>query len=202
MVDVTLHFPIVWILNNETCNSVLNALKGVYCNFGLPNKILTDNGPRFKATEFKEFHQKLGVMTDTSSAYNHQSVGSVERMVQTVKQIITKNPENTWLALLIYKATWIPSINKSPAELLNSRKFQTNPPIIDWNQNKLNESEIENLADKCQSITSKDIQLPKLDIGMRVLYDKNPDSTNIKCPHWCKCTVKNRKSKEISYFNQ
>ena len=64
------------------------------------------------------FIKNLGVMTDTSSACNHQSVGSVERMVQTVKQIMTRNPENTRLAMLIFKATWIPEIYKSPGELL------------------------------------------------------------------------------------
>ena len=116
---------------------------------------------------------------------------------------MTMNPENTWLAMLIYKATWRPSINKSPAELLNSRKFQTNLPIIDWNQKKSNESEIESLADKCQSnsTTSNGKELPKVDIGMRVLHDKNPDSTKIKHPPWCKGTVKNRKSKEIPYID-
>ena len=54
---------------------------------------------------------------ERSSAYNHQSVRSVERMVQTVKQIMTRKPDNMWLAMLIFKATYIPSINKSPAEL-------------------------------------------------------------------------------------
>ena len=55
-----------------------------------------------------------------------------------------------------------------------------------------NEPEIETLVDKCQSTTSKGREMPKLDIGMRVLYDKNPNSTKIKCPQWCKGTVKNR----------
>ena len=62
------------------------CLKGGYCDFGLPKKVLTDSGPCFKAIEFKEFHQKLGVITDTSSAYNSWSVGSVEGMVQTVNR--------------------------------------------------------------------------------------------------------------------
>ena len=37
-------------------------------------------------------------------------------------------------------------------------------------------------------------ELPKLDVGMRVLYDKNPDSTRIKHPQWCKGTIKNREN--------
>ena len=78
IVDVTSRSPVVCILSNETCSLVVNVLKGVYCDFGLPRKIITDNGPCFKAVDFTEFHDKLGVITKTSSAYNHQSVGSVE----------------------------------------------------------------------------------------------------------------------------
>ena len=110
----------VRILRNETTSCVLNALKGIYCDFGLPKTIISDNGPCFKAKEFSEFHTKLGVVTETISSYNHASLGSAERMVQTVKQIMVKNPQNTWLAMLIFKATMIPEIQKSPAELLNS----------------------------------------------------------------------------------
>ena len=36
VVDMTSRFSVVRILNTETTKSVLNALKGVYCNFGLP----------------------------------------------------------------------------------------------------------------------------------------------------------------------
>ena len=60
-----------------------------------------------------------------------------------------ENPQNTWLIVLIFKATWIPDIHKSPAELLNSRKFQTNLPMIDLNQ-KVYEPEIKNLVDRHQ----------------------------------------------------
>ena len=66
-------FPVVRILNSETTKSILNALKGIYCNFGLPKKIISDNGPCFKTVDFVEFHDKLGVMTETCSAY-HASI--------------------------------------------------------------------------------------------------------------------------------
>ena len=45
VVDVTTWFPAVRILRNETTSSVLNALKCVYCDFGLPKTIISDNGP-------------------------------------------------------------------------------------------------------------------------------------------------------------
>ena len=37
-------------------------------------------------------------------------------------------------------------------------------------------------------------ELPKLDVGTPVLYDKNPDSTKIKRPKWCKGMIKNRQN--------
>ena len=81
------------------------------------------------------------------STYNPQSVGCVEHMVQTIKQIMTRNRENAWLVMLIFKATDIPGINKSPSELLNSRKYRTDLPTIDLSQ-KSNESKIDKLVER------------------------------------------------------
>ena len=195
VVDVTSWFPAVRILRNETTSSVLNALKGIYCNFRLPKTIISDNGPCFKAKEFRDFHTKLGVITETISSYNHASLSSAEHKVQTVKQIMVKNPENTWLTMLIFKATMIPEVQKSPSKLLNSCKYRTNLPMIDFSQLRNNEP-VEKLNHKCELKAQKESgkELPKLDVGTPVLYDKNPDSTKVKRPKWCKGTIKNREN--------
>ena len=171
VVDVTSRFPVVRILNSDTTKSVLNALKGVHCDFGLPKKVLTDNGPCYKSMDFNEFHTKLDVTTGTISSYNHASLGSAEQMVQTVKQIMVKNPNNTWLAMLIFKATMIPKVQKSPSELLNSCKYRTNLPMIDFTQSR-NDGPIEKLIQKCKIKAKAGKELPKLDVGTPVLYDK------------------------------
>ena len=67
VVDVTSQFPVIRILNNETCMSVLNTLKGIYCDFGLPKRVPSDNGPCFKTEEFVNFHIKFGVTIEKSS---------------------------------------------------------------------------------------------------------------------------------------
>ena len=59
VVGVTSQFPVVRILRNEMTTSVINALKGIYCDFGLPRKIISDKGPCFRLVDFKEFHTKL-----------------------------------------------------------------------------------------------------------------------------------------------
>ena len=36
--------------------------------------------------------------------------------------------------------------------------------------------------------------MPKLDVGTPVLYGKNPDSTKVKIPKWCKGTIRDRQN--------
>ena len=136
----------------------------------LPRRVLTDNGPCFKSQKNIEFHEKLGISVEKSSACYHQSVGSVERMVQTTKQIMHKNSDNAWLAMLIFRATDIPGINKSPSEILNGRKFRTNLPMIDVHQ-KSREAEIESLAKKRLSKGIKGQELSRLPVETPILYD-------------------------------
>ena len=87
----------------------------------------------------------------------------------------------------------IPKIQKSPSELLNSHKYRTNLPMIDFSQSKPDEP-VEKLIQKCElkAKSASGKELPKLDVGTPVLYDRNPDSTKIKRPKWCKGTIKDR----------
>ena len=114
-------------------------------------------------------------------------------MARTVKQIMIKNPQNAWLGMLIFKATMIPEIQKSPSELLNSCKYRTNLPMIDFTQSR-NDEPIEKLIQKCEVKAKTGKELPKLDIGTPVLYDKKLDSTKVKIPKWCKGTIKDRQN--------
>ena len=193
IVDVTSRFPVVRNLTRETTKAIVTSLKHIYADFGLPKRVLSNNRPCFKAREYQEFHAKLGVMVEYSSAYNHQSVGSVERMAQTMKQILSKNGDDAWLAMLIYKTTSIPGIYKSPSEILSGRKYRTNLPIIDI-QSKENEVEIKKLYQKRElSQKGKTLpELPSIPDGSKILYEKNPDSSKIKCPEWVKGTVKDK----------
>ena len=93
--------------------------------------------------------------------------------------------------MLIFRATDIPGINKSPSEILNGRKFRTNLPMIDVHQ-KSSAAEIESLAEKRLSKGIKGQELSRLPVGTPILYDSNPDSTKIKRPTWLKCMVKDR----------
>ena len=118
---------------------------------------------------------------EKTSTYNHQSVGAVERMVQTMKQIMAKNADEAWLAMLIFRATNIPGLNKSPGEILNGRKYRTGLPVINVHKNDT-EREIEKLSENRANLasSSKGKELPKIPVGAEILYEFNPDSDKNK----------------------
>ena len=65
--------------------------------------------------------------------------------------------------------------------------------MIDFSQSR-NDEPVEKLIHKCEfkAKSTSGKELPKLDVGIPVLYDNNPDSTKVKRPKWCKETIKNR----------
>ena len=90
---------------------------------GYPDEIVTDNGPPFNSQDFNRFLSKLGITHTTSSPLYPQSNGSVERMVQMVKTLLSKN-SNTWSfqeVLADLRATRIGTGLPSPAEILHGR---------------------------------------------------------------------------------
>ena len=105
VVDLFSRFPVIRQLSGESTKLVLDALKGIFSDFGIPETIISGNGPCYKSQELNVFCGRFDVKHVTSSAYNHQANAIAERSVQTVKHLMTKNPNDTWLALLILKST-------------------------------------------------------------------------------------------------
>ena len=101
VVDLFSCFPVVRQLSGESTKLVLDALKGIFSNFGIPETIISDNGSCYKSQEFNAFCSIFDIKHVTGSAYNHQANAIAERSIQTVKHSMTKNPNDTWLALLI-----------------------------------------------------------------------------------------------------
>ena len=172
-------------LSGENTKLVLEALKSIFSDFGIPETIISDNGPCYKSQEFNIFCSRFDIKHVTGSAYNHQANAIAERSIQTVKHLMTKNPNDIWLALLILKSTPISGINKSPTELLCNRKFRTNLPIMKYASDLSHQTKLRGDPTKYQ--TSSKALVP-LNLGSRILYNKSPDSTTR--PEWSKGIVK------------
>ncbi|XP_047988852.1 uncharacterized protein K02A2.6-like isoform X1 [Leguminivora glycinivorella] len=134
VVDYYSKFIEVASLNSLTSGTIINQLKNFFGRFGIPQKVVSDNGPQFSAQEFSNFAGHYGFEHVTSSPLYARSNGLVERNVQTVKKLFTKAQEDhtDWqLALLNFRNTPISGEQYSPAQLLMGRRLRTRLPGTD-----------------------------------------------------------------------
>lgn len=52
---------------------------------GLPNDVVSDRGPQFTSTFWKEFLQAVGAITSLSSGYHPQTIGQTEHVNQEME---------------------------------------------------------------------------------------------------------------------
>ena len=102
-------FPIVKPLENPASSSqVVSKMKDAFSEFGIPDKVMSDNGPHYSSQLFCAFAQEWGFVHTTSSPRRPQGNGFIERQVQTVKQLLKKSirsGSDFKLALLHWRAT-------------------------------------------------------------------------------------------------
>ena len=72
-------------LTSTTSSAVISAIKSIFSRHGIPELLISDNGPQYVSKEFEEFAEKYNFKHTTSSTHFPQSNGQAERTVQTVK---------------------------------------------------------------------------------------------------------------------
>lgn len=106
VVDYYSRYPEIANLGVDTsAQNVVKQLKSIFARHGIPEYLVSDNGPKYTAKQFKEFVECYNFKHITSSPHYPRSNGAAERMVQTVKNLFKKNIGDPYLALLSYRAT-------------------------------------------------------------------------------------------------
>ena len=125
--DYLSNYPEVIMMNTVTSKSVIIALKSVFARHGIPEVLISDNGPQYASSEFKDFAREWGFTHQTSSPHFPQSNGLAESSVKTVKGLLKKS-DDFYKGLLAYRATPLNNL-PSPAEMLMGRKLRTTLPM-------------------------------------------------------------------------
>lgn len=135
---------------NTSSNSTIEALRDLFWRYGLPETLVSDNGPQFTSKVFYEFMHNNAINHIKTAPYMPKSNGQVERYVQTFKQSLMKQTANgaDWRRavqsfLFSYRNMNHSLTGKSPAELFLGRRLRSrldllrpkNRPIIKRNKN-------------------------------------------------------------------
>ena len=72
-------------MSSSTTQATIEGLKRLFAAYGLPQQMVSDNGPQFILAEFGVFLSKNGVKHIYSSPYHPSTNGLAERFVRTLK---------------------------------------------------------------------------------------------------------------------
>ena len=126
-VDYYSRYIEIALMSSMTTSQTILHLRSIFARHGIPEELISDNGPQLASQEFGEFAPKLGIKHKTSSPLYPQANGMAERAVQTVKRLLRASSE-PYAALLAYRTTPLEN-GYSPAQLLFSRQLRTTLPI-------------------------------------------------------------------------
>ncbi|UYV78811.1 K02A2.6-like [Cordylochernes scorpioides] len=95
VVDANSNWIEVFPVRGTTSQENIKLLRECFARYGLPQCLVSDNGPPFNSLEFKEFLRKNNVYHLTSPAYNPSSNGIAEVSVRIIKKSLEKSLEES-----------------------------------------------------------------------------------------------------------
>ncbi|RXN21320.1 retrotransposon-like family member retr-1 [Labeo rohita] len=107
-------------LKSTTATAVILKLKKIFASHGIPEKVISDNGPQFSSKDFESFAHAWDFVHVTSSPRYPQSNWLSEKAVQIAKSLMDKakaDRKDPYISLLEYRNTPVDGF-RSPAQLL------------------------------------------------------------------------------------
>ncbi|OBZ81090.1 Transposon Ty3-I Gag-Pol polyprotein, partial [Choanephora cucurbitarum] len=123
MIDICSRFVILRPIPNKTAEAVVQALIPVFCDFGIPRIVQSDNGKEFANQVMERFKKSAGFDHRLITPYYPQANGAAERTVGTAMNTIKKVVEGVtgeW-DLFVYSVQL--AINNKVSKRLNTPPF-------------------------------------------------------------------------------
>ena len=120
---------------STSADVTIAELRSIFATFGLPARIVSDNGSPFSSAAFGEFLKRNGIRHSFAPPYHPSTNGQAERLVQTTKSALRKISSGDWklrLARFLFSQHMLPSTvtGQSPAELLMGRKLPSHLDLL------------------------------------------------------------------------
>ena len=171
IVDAHSKWPEVVPMTTTSATRTIEELRRLFATHGLPEQLVSDNGPQFTADEFGEFLRSNGIKHIRSAPYHPATNGLAERFVQTFKQALraalTEKKSISWkLAnfLMAYRTTPHATTGETPAMLLMGRNIRTKLDVLKPNIRKRVEDKQQD-----QELRSSHSPTRELDVGQTVV---------------------------------
>ena len=86
-VDYYSKWPEIAKLDNLSSGNTIMYMKSQFSRNGIPDEVVSDNGPQFSSQEFEKFKEDYGFKHITSSPHFAQSNGQCEKIVGIVSKL-------------------------------------------------------------------------------------------------------------------
>ena len=136
-VDAHSKWPEVEIMHSTTAAKTIDVLRKMFATFGLPEQLVTDNGPQFLSEEFALFSKLNGIRHIRSAPYHPATNGLAERFVQSVKLALKASvnsgkslSERLLSYLLTYRSSPHATTGVSPCSLFLHRPLRTRLDLL------------------------------------------------------------------------
>ena len=140
----------------------------MFARNGIPDQIVSDNGPQFIAAEFSVFVNNNGIKHIRSAPYHPAANGLAERFVQTFKQGMRASKSNKSISsklpnfLLAYRTAPHTITGQSPSMLFMGRNLRTKLDVLKPDVRKRVEDKQLNQAVKKSQNPAQTFRLAKM----------------------------------------
>lgn len=127
----------VFEINTTTTSKTIEILRRLFTAYGLPQQLVTDNGPQFTSEEFAAFTRGNGILHTCCIPYHPASNGEAEHFVRTFKEAMKAGRHDVipfshrlQSFLLTYRSTPHSTTNRAPCELFLGRRVRTRLDLL------------------------------------------------------------------------
>ena len=170
-------------LTELTAEETIHQTKRIFSRYGIPEVVISDNGPQFACQEYRKFASQWGFIHHTSSPHYPKGNGTAEAAVKQAKKIFKKS-EDPWLAVLENRN--IPDQLASPNEKLISRRTRstipTHPDLLKPKVVPIKEiidGSVEKKRENKKYYDRRSKQLPPLVVGDHIRAKIRPQSSQL-----------------------